>query len=127
MHYRQVESSSLQQIKEIVADLLHEHMQLRLSKGKKVYELQPNIDWDKGKALRWLLKTLELDSENVIPVYLGDDVTDEDAFSAIRDGGIGILVSDRAKPTEAHYQLKDPDEVHSFLNALIDRLESALG
>lgn len=127
VHYRQVESSSLPQIKEIVADLLHQHMQLRLSKGKKVYELQPNIDWDKGKALRWLLKTLELDSEEVIPVYLGDDVTDEDAFTAIRDGGIGILVSDKAKPTEAHYQLKDPDEVQSFLNVLIERLESALG
>lgn len=127
VHYRQVESSSLQQVKETVSDILHEHVQLRLSKGKKVYELQPNIDWDKGKALRWLLKTLELDRDDVVPLYIGDDVTDEDAFAAIRDGGIGILVTDTAKPTEAHYHLRDPDEVRSFLESLIEHMEASLG
>ncbi len=124
VHYRQVESSLLPQIKETVADILHAHTQLRLSKGKKVYELQPNIDWDKGKAMRWLLKTLELDTPDVIPLYIGDDVTDEDAFAAIRDGGIGILVAETEKPTEAHYRLRDPDEVQSFLDTLIERLET---
>ncbi len=126
VHYRQVEPSSVQQVKEAVADILHEHMQLRLSKGKKVYELQPNIDWDKGKALRWLLKALNLNRSEFIPLYIGDDVTDEDAFAAIRDEGIGILVAETAKPTEARYRLKNPDEVQRFLDALIVHLEARL-
>lgn len=127
VHYRQVAESAITQIKETVANILHEHMQLRLSKGKKVYELQPNIDWNKGKALRWLLKTLGLDRPEVIPLYIGDDVTDEDAFMAIRDEGIGILVADATKPTEAHYRLRDPEEVQAFLEALIKHLEHAVG
>lgn len=122
VHYRQVALSSVKQVKEIVADILHQHMQLRLSKGKKVYELQPNIDWNKGKALRWLLKALDLSHPEVMPVYIGDDVTDEDAFVAIRDDGIGILVAETAKQTEARYRLKDPDEVQRFLEALMKRL-----
>lgn len=123
VHYRQVEASSVWQLKEGVADILRRHTQLRLSKGKKVYELQPNIDWDKGKALRWLLKALELNRREVIPLYIGDDVTDEDAFAAIHDDGIGILVSEHGGQTEARYRLKDPDEVQRFLDALIKRLE----
>lgn len=126
VHYRQVEPSMVWRIKETVSDILQEHMQLRLSKGKKVYELQPNIDWDKGKALRWLLKALDLNRPGVIPLYLGDDVTDEDAFAAIRDEGIGILVAETSKPTEARFSLRDPDEVQHFLDALIQHLEHGI-
>jgi alpha,alpha-trehalase len=123
VHYRQVEAPAVQQLKETVAEVLHLHTQLRLSKGKKVYELQPNIDWHKGKALRWLLQALELKRDDVIPLYIGDDVTDEDAFAAIRDDGIGILVAEKARQTQAHYLLKDPQEVQRFLAALTEALE----
>lgn len=126
VHYRQVEPSAVPMVKETVADTLRLHTQLRLSKGKKVYELQPNIDWDKGKALRWLLKALDLNRPEVVPVYIGDDVTDEDAFTAIRDDGIGILVAEAAKQTKARYRLKDPDEVQRFLDVLMKRLEHAV-
>ncbi|HEY5992430.1 MAG TPA: trehalose-phosphatase, partial [Candidatus Udaeobacter sp.] len=95
--------------------------------GKKVYELLPNIDWDKGKAVIWLLETLGLESPSggIRPIYIGDDATDEDAFRALEQRGIGILVSDQSQPTAAHYSLYDPVEVERFLRALTARLRAA--
>lgn len=50
-----------------------------------VYEFKPKIDWNKGKALVWLLQTLGLDQQDdVYTIYIGDDTTDEDAFDVFR-------------------------------------------
>jgi len=44
-------------------------------------EIRPKVNWDKGRALMYLLDTLGFDNfNNVFPLYLGDDRTDEDAF-----------------------------------------------
>ena len=94
------------------------HSKLRRIDGKKVYELLPDIAWDKGKAVIWLMESLGLDRENVRPVYVGDDRTDEDAFRALEQRGIGILVREQSQPTAASYSLKDPAEVERFLRAL---------
>ena len=91
-----------------------------------VYELLPAIDWDKGEAMKWLLDTLDLDHKNVRPIYIGDDITDEDAFRALERSGIGILVSEQPQRTAARYSLKDPAEVEQFLRALT-RHVSTLG
>ncbi len=99
------------------------HPDLRLTGGKKIHELRPGIDWDKGRAVRWLLERLDLAGADVVPLYLGDDVTDEDAFRALRDDGIGVLVGDRAHPTAAQYVLHDPAEVQRFLARLAGVLE----
>jgi trehalose-phosphatase len=77
------------------------------------------MDWHKGKALMWLLGELELDKPDVIPFYLGDDVTDEDAFRALKDRGIGVVVMDPTRETDAHYRLKDTHEVEEFLKKLM--------
>ncbi|NGX43441.1 MAG: putative glycosyl hydrolase [Chlamydiae bacterium] len=120
IHYRQVKPEKEEEVEKIV-DEVHSHYyeDLRKTTGKKIFELQPNIPWNKGKALHWLLKLFKLDREDVIPIYLGDDVTDEDAFKALIDHGIGIVVQEEPKPTAAKYTLKDPDEVEKFLKSLL--------
>ena len=47
----------------------------------QVFEVRPVIDWNKGKAVEFLLESLGLnESDDVLPIYVGDDRTDEDAF-----------------------------------------------
>jgi trehalose 6-phosphate phosphatase len=87
---------------------------LRKIYSLKVFELRPDVDWDKGKALLWLWDALGL-GRGVVALCLGDDVTDEDAFAAIDGRGIGILVAPEARPTAARYILHDPGEARQFL------------
>src|SRR5436190_7234681 len=119
-HYRNVIESDVSKVKEAVNEVAMRHGELRKMEGKKVYELLPDIDWDKGKAVLWLLQNLGLDLAKVCPIYIGDDRTDEDAFRALNQYGIGILVSEQSRPTGAIYSLKNPMEVDSFLRELIE-------
>ncbi len=73
----------------------------------------------------WLLKALGLERENVRPIFIGDDKTDEDAFRALKERGVGILVSDELQPTSATYSLKNPFEVERFLRKITDRLNAS--
>jgi trehalose-phosphatase len=113
-------------VHEAVRAALSEQPELRRLDGKKVFELQPRIDWDKGKAVLWLLQALDLNTTAVLPLYLGDDVTDEDAFKALDGLGIGIVVGEDARPSIARYALKNPHEVHDFLRSLISVFRSNL-
>ena len=105
-----------------MAEVAARHRELRKMDGKKVYELLPDIDWDKGKAVQWLLETPGLERAKVRAIYIGDDRTDEDAFRALEQCGVGILVSEQLRPTAASYSLSDPAEVERFLRALVAAL-----
>jgi trehalose 6-phosphate phosphatase len=100
---------------------------LRVTTGREVIELRPNIDWDKGKTLHWVLDYIR-DNEGagpLLPIYLGDDITDEDAFDAVDDDGIAILVrhsDDGDRATAARYALDDPGQVREFTERLAQRL-----
>jgi trehalose 6-phosphate phosphatase len=100
---------------------------LRVTTGREVIELRPNIDWDKGKTLRWVLDYIR-DNEGagpLLPIYLGDDITDEDAFDAVDGDGIAILVrhgDDGDRATAARYALDDPDRVREFTERLARRI-----
>jgi len=118
VHYRKVEKNQISKVEKAVDIVAGRYRELRKSFGKKVFELRPDADWDKGKALLSLVETLYADSAHVIPLFIGDDVTDEDAFQAIRDSGIGIRVGNSGYRTSARYVLKDPAEVMVFLNWL---------
>ncbi len=121
VHYRLVAEDRIAEVEQAVREALAQTGGLRLSGGKKVFELRPDVDWDKGKAVRWLLtEALGLETDAVLPIYIGDDVTDEDAFKELHDDGIGILVDGEGyrQDSAAHFRLKDPNEVRHFLQRL---------
>ncbi|OIW02390.1 hypothetical protein TanjilG_04983 [Lupinus angustifolius] len=123
VHFRCVDEKNWASLAQKVRSVLKEYPKLRLSQGRKVLEIRPSIEWDKGKALEFLLESLGYDnSNNVFPIYIGDDRTDEDAFKVLRSRGqgIGILVSQIPKETNASYTLQDPSEVCQFLQRLVE-------
>ncbi|BBU24042.1 hypothetical protein MYXE_38320 [Mycobacterium xenopi] len=101
---------------------------LRVTTGREVIELRPNVDWDKGKTLRWVLGHIrDAASGRVVPVYLGDDITDEDAFDAVHDDGIAIVVRHREdgdRPTAAQYGLDNPRQVVQFTELLARQIRA---
>lgn len=117
-HYRQVSEKDLEQFMDVINKVHRRHIQLRKMCGKKVIEFQPDIDWNKGKALLWVLKCLHFNSKTMITLYIGDDRTDEDAFEVLKNEGIGIRVEEEETDTHASYILKNPAEVVRFLNIL---------
>jgi len=119
-HYRNVNENDVPKVEQAVSEVATRDPTLRRINGKKVYELLPDVAWDKGKAALWLLETLGLESRSggIRPIYIGDDRTDEDAFRALEQRGIGILVSEQSQPTAARYSLRDPAELERLLRAL---------
>nr|CRL73918.1 trehalose-phosphatase [Mycolicibacterium malmesburyense] len=117
VHYRNVAADC---VAEIVA-ATHEYCArfgLRVTTGRKVVELRPDIDWDKGSALKWIQDRLPPEGRS-IAIYIGDDLTDEDAFDVLRAGGIGIAVrhdEDHDRPTAASFALASPLQVREFVD-----------
>ncbi|TYI35466.1 hypothetical protein ES332_A03G078300v1 [Gossypium tomentosum] len=129
VHYRNVDEKDWTVVAQRVHDVIRNYPRLRLTHGRKVLEVRPVINWDKGKAVTFLLESLGLSNcEDVLPIYVGDDQTDEDAFKRVywfiqvlREGncGYGILVSSVPKESNAFFSLKDPQEVMEFLKSLV--------
>ncbi|HDQ46222.1 MAG TPA: trehalose-phosphatase [bacterium] len=115
IHYRLAAPEKVERIEAAVDKIAAAHPELRKAYGKKIFELQPDIDWHKGKALLTLLRELKMDSDDVLPFYIGDDVTDEDAFREIKGRGVGIVVWEEPYQTAASYSLENTGEVRQFL------------
>jgi alpha,alpha-trehalase len=123
VHYRRVAEARFAEVEKAVHESTQEFPELRLSGGKKIYEFQPRVEWHKGKALLLLLELLHLDRQDVLPLYIGDDATDEDVFQVLQARGLGILVTEEPRSTAAHYALKDPQEVQNFLQQILPLLQ----
>ncbi len=89
-----------------------------------VFEIQPKLDWDKCKGVLYLPEALGLDRDDVVPLYLGDNITDEDAFEALPGKGIGIFVGHADDPevgcrsTSAGLVLDSTEEMERLLDTL---------
>lgn len=119
VHYRLVKPEVVPYIEEQVNAVVTKFPNLLKHFGKKVFELRPKLDWNKGKTVTFIMQELGLDSEHNIPIYFGDDMSDEDAFVEIKHSGIGILVADPLKKTNASFCLKNPEEVYTFLEKIL--------
>lgn len=109
VRYRRVAEADVGKLSAIVERML----------GKKIVELRSDIDWNKGRAVLWLLERLGLNRPGIIPLYAGDDVTDEDAFRALAGRGLCIAVSDGGKrQTAADHALAQTGDVTRFLDVL---------
>ena len=92
------------------------------------------VNWNKGRAVEWLLKSmceqLGLPSgvkdrnATAMPIYIGDDVADEDAFAELNQGrGVPIVVRKTAplrNETAADFYLRDPRQVAEFLSLFVE-------
>ncbi|XP_060199969.1 probable trehalose-phosphate phosphatase 6 isoform X1 [Lycium barbarum] len=122
VHFRHVHTKDLGTLWNVIAVVLEEYQNFRVSTGKKVFEIRPDIMWNKGHALEYFLEILGFgNSDDVLPIYIGDDRTDEDAFRVLRKRGQGfsIIVSAAPKDTKALYSLREPKEVMEFLLGLV--------
>ena len=119
VHYRLVEEKYLPKIKDFVDSIIQHNDSLRLMCGKKVFEILPAIDWDKGKAVQWIMGALRISFSSASVVYIGDDTTDEDAFRIVRTRGRGILVSSHPKESTADFRLSNPQEVKKLFEEII--------
>jgi trehalose-phosphatase len=93
---------------------------LRLTTGKRVVEIRPDIDWHKGKALLYIIEEIEtVRRARMLPMFVGDDKTDEDGFAALGDRGAGVLVGPPDAHTAASSYVRTPDEAVELLEQLL--------
>jgi len=123
LHYRMA-SAGEEEIKSIfrgITDLYKPAGKIAIMYGKKVAEVRPAMGWDKGKIVKWLLarEHLLLRDEDIIAVYAGDDRTDEDAFKALGESEISVVVGN-APGSSAKYYVDNTDEVYRFLTMILE-------
>lgn len=117
IHYRLLPRNRRRQISEIVnEETALKSRWLKVTEGKMVFEIKPNIDWDKGKGVLKLLGWLNLKEEPLL-IYIGDDETDESAFRALEGMGITFVVA-RKRNSSARYRFSNVEEVWQFLKTL---------
>jgi trehalose 6-phosphate phosphatase len=120
VHYRQTPPDDVPRVVAAFDEVAAVFPGLRKATGKMVLELRPGgiACYDKGKVLLWLLERLEKTAGKCVPVYIGGDVTDEDAFRAIAGRGVGVRIGDLHDVTAADYVLADVGEVLELFRAL---------
>lgn len=117
IHYRAARGGRAREVRGVVLNLLLPYWSgFRVTEGKKVIEVRPNVPWSKGTAVQCVLSLLKREKRTCI-IYIGDDATDEDAFQALNGTGITVVVG-RKKKTHASYWVRNPKEVLEFLAVL---------
>ncbi|MBI4833760.1 MAG: trehalose-phosphatase [Planctomycetes bacterium] len=124
VHYRNAHRSAVPAVqravhhaKRLVAPEWHS------SYGKKVVEIKPPFkDINKGNALKFIMR--KASGQNVLPVFIGDDITDEDAFSVLRKKGISIYVGRQTNESCAGFYLRDVSDVKRFLKRIMEETKN---
>ncbi|MEV3901521.1 trehalose-phosphatase [Mycobacterium sp. NPDC050551] len=116
VHYREVAPERVDEVTAVVHQV-GQRDGLRVTSGRMLVELRPDLDWDKGTTLAWIRDRID-PAGDLMPIYVGDDLTDEDAFDAVRHDGVGIVVAhdeDGDRRSAAQFSLQGPEQVREFL------------
>lgn len=117
IHYRLLDKRDIEALLSLTRATLKPYLEkglFRIVEGKKVVEVRPNVQWDKGKAVEWLM--MQDGFKGSIPIYIGDDETDRDAFRVLKGHGISIAVGPMLE--DADFYLRGQGEVEKFLRWL---------
>lgn len=121
IHYRLAKETAVQKIKNLFFEAIEDREardKLQVTEGKKVLEVRPSVDWNKGKTIEWLLEIYGMPGS--LPVFAGDDVADEDGFKVLqRVGGISIFIGEDKTSSTANYYLDSPEQLHHWLEKLL--------
>ncbi len=117
MHYRMASRAAATEAKELFRKLappLNPENDFHFITGSEVLEFRPK-DLHKGIPVRYLIDVAR--ARDALPIFIGDDTTDEDGFEAIQHQGMGIKVG-HSQTTHATYWIKDQTEVKQLLEWL---------
>jgi trehalose 6-phosphate phosphatase len=113
VHFRKTPIGRLEEVRRTVMDAIAPIENLfQITQGLKVFDIRPRVNWHKGLAVQWIKDALG--KRDALPIYIGDDLTDEDAFAALPEG-ITVCVGRPRSNTSAHYRLEEQGLVQKFL------------
>lgn len=123
LHYREASAASQvvaqARFTQLLAPILGTGA-LKVLPGAAVTELLPSVTRDKGSAVTWIRGDVDRRRGPVSVIYIGDDVTDEDAFAVLGEHDAGIGSSERVSLAEFH--VEGPAGVEAILRALCSKL-----
>jgi trehalose 6-phosphate phosphatase len=118
LHYRNAKRETASMARREFARAVHWYQQhgvkLEIVAGKKVIEAK-SAGAQKGDAI---VQILARRTPSAVPIYIGDDLSDESAFHVIAEKGLAISVTRTPRATPATYYLKDPREVYTYVRCL---------
>jgi trehalose-phosphatase len=119
LHYRNAAPDTAPRLEAEAAEMIGRWNGLTLLGGKKVIEIVPDLRWNKGECALWLRDSLFRDATGPVTVmYMGDDETDELAFTALAGKALTVRVGSEHRASAASYRLRDVSDVHGLLSAL---------
>ncbi|MEE2032734.1 trehalose-phosphatase [Rhodococcus chondri] len=125
VHCPQAAAECIDEIGAAVSEISGQEQSLRVVGGPEMIELRPDLDWDRGRALHWILECI-IGSETLLPIYVGDALVDEDGFDAVSDSGTGIVVRNDMegdRRSAAQFAVDGPAQVCRLLERLADLLD----
>ena len=121
LHYRNVEKGVISMLNGYFNYVVQPYLmanKIDIIAGKMVYEVRPHVDWNKGNAVMWLISKYKKETDKeLLPIYMGDDITDESVFKCLEETGITVRVGEHKKTAAKHY-LKDSGEVYEILKEI---------